>query len=397
VYHCPLSRRVVIRRIFCPFLHWTSLGFEKGHIEKSFDMTILSQVYFDANSWSPFGEWRTVDPFRFNRWNEQYWNSYAGFPFGNGVSIPIAREESQRYRNYIVENDWEMTDSDSDSEWDDDDLNHNSLPMKRKRKLEGTQRPSSSPKPGTSTGSSSQSPTPSKQKCNGTRVKNGSSEPISIDDSVTTLPTKHYKTRSTAGNKDVVFVDDEENQINEITSYDVYKHLKTLLQKSERCIDEMKGDGNCFFRALSKVVFSNQRFYDDIRQSLVDLIEKYPRKFEAVTDGPVSSHIHDMRQDKTWATQTEIYAAATLFGRSIYVLSPDQTGEIYRWLLFSPLFKYHTGKLNDPCYITICHTHGNHYDRIAPLKGKCNCELKPPELSGIKDSVDLTVDENEIV
>ena len=269
--------------------------------------------------------------------------------------------------------------------------------MRRKRRSEELPKPS---KDWNENGRfATESPIPSKLKYNGTCTRKlGSShgQPL-ICDNETPFPRR--LTRSSIDRNEVVINLDkeDENEINEITSYDVYKHLKSMLQKYGRCIDEMRGDGNCFFRALSKVVYGRQKFYDDIRQAVVDLIEKYPKKFEAVTDGPVSSHISDMRQDKTWATQTEIYAAATLLGRPIYILSPDQTGENYRWLLFSPLFKYNTGEVDDPCYITICHTHGNHYDRVAPLTGKCNCGLDPPELSGVTDSVDLTVDENEIV
>lgn len=191
---------------------------------------------------------------------------------------------------------------------------------------------------------------------------------------------------------------DDENEINETNSYEVYDYLKVLLASTGRQIDCIRGDGNCFFRALSKIIYGNQSFYNEVRQAVVDMIEKNPKKFEAFTDKPVDAHIKDMREDKTWATQTEIYAAATLLNKDIYMLSPVQFGETYKWLLFSPRFKYKSDLLNCPCYITLCHTHGNHYDRIAPLDGKkkCNCHLDPPTLSGTVASVDLT-DENEIV
>lgn len=189
---------------------------------------------------------------------------------------------------------------------------------------------------------------------------------------------------------------DTETDFNDTCSYSVYKYLKGFLNSTGRQIDAIKGDGNCFFRALSKVIYGNQSYYSEIREAVVDVLEEHPRKFEAFTDGPMSDHIKSMRQDKTWATQTEIYAAATLLNRDIYILSPDQTGENYRWLLFKPQFKYNSSVTGCKCYITICHTHGNHYDRIAAQSGKCNCELPPPEMLGIKDSVDLT-NEDEIV
>lgn len=211
--------------------------------------------------------------------------------------------------------------------------------------------------------------------------------------------TRRYPTRSSGMVHDIPVLirsDSEEKEINDTCSYSVYEYLKAFLASSGRQIDSIKGDGNCFFRALSKQIYGNQNFYDDVRQAVVDVLAKHPKKFEAFTDGPITKHVEEMRKDKTWATQTEIYAAATLLNRDIYILSPDQTGDTYRWLLFQPQVKYNSNHTGCKCYITICHTHGNHYDRIAPIKGKCNCELKPPVMTGVKGEVDLTF-EDEIV
>lgn len=189
-----------------------------------------------------------------------------------------------------------------------------------------------------------------------------------------------------------------EKSINDTSSYEVYNYLKALLLSTDRQIDAIKGDGNCFFRALSKVVYHAQGFYDEMRQAVVDVIERYPKRFEQFADEPIKEHIAKMRLDKTWATQTEIYAAATLLQRDIFILSPDQRkSESYRWLQFAPQFRYISDIECCRCYITLCHTHGNHYDRIAPLEGGCNCDLPPPEMSGVKGTVDLTTDETEIV
>lgn len=189
-----------------------------------------------------------------------------------------------------------------------------------------------------------------------------------------------------------------EKAINDTSSYEVYSYLKALLLSTDRQIDAIKGDGNCFFRALSKVVYCAQGFYDEMRQAVVDVLEKHPKRFEQFADEPMKEHIANMRLDKTWATQTEIYAAATLLQRDVFILSPDQSkSDSYRWLLFSPQFRYSSDIECCPCYLTLCHTHGNHYDRIAPIDGKCNCDLPPPEMSGVEGTVDLTTDENEIV
>lgn len=218
---------------------------------------------------------------------------------------------------------------------------------------------------------------------------------------LTTTHSPRYQTISSENNLDkpdfIICDSDTENDVNDTCNYSVYEYLKAFLNSTGRQIDAIRGDGNCFFRVLSKVIYGNQSFYNEIRQGVVDVLEQYPKKFEAFADGPMPEHIRYMREDKTWATQTEIYAAATLLNRDIYILSPDQTGQTYRWLLFKPQFKYNSSVTGCKCYITICHTHGNHYDRIAPLKStQCNCGLEPPAMSGINESVDLT-SEDEIV
>lgn len=173
-------------------------------------------------------------------------------------------------------------------------------------------------------------------------------------------------------------------------SYPAYDIIRTILKKENRCIDYIEGDGNCFFRSFSKVIYGSESCHSELRQAVVDLLEKFPREFEQFIDGSVHEHIKSMRKLGTWATQTEIYVAATLLQRDVYVLSPDHTGEVYRWLLFSPRFSYKEASVYDRCYLTLCHTNGNHYDRIASVDKNCNCGVPPPRMMGIQGAVDLT-------
>lgn len=175
-------------------------------------------------------------------------------------------------------------------------------------------------------------------------------------------------------------------------SYPAYDIIKAILDKEGRCVDYIRGDGNCFFRALSKVIYGTESCHRDLRQAVVDLLETYPKEFEQFIDDSVGEHIKSMRKPGTWATQAEIYITATLLQRDIYVLSPDHTGDVYRWLLFSPRFAYKEASVYDQCYITLCHTNGNHYDRIASVEKKCNCYVPPPQMMGIYGEVDLTDD-----
>ncbi|XP_041373010.1 uncharacterized protein LOC121386243 [Gigantopelta aegis] len=181
--------------------------------------------------------------------------------------------------------------------------------------------------------------------------------------------------------------------ITDTPSYPVYGSLKQRLKVDGRQIDYIRGDGNCFFRALSKEIYGSEEFHDDIRQAVVDLVEKYAGDFKQFlfTETNLDDHIEEMRKASTWASTMEIYAAATLLQRDIFILSPDHTGDLYNWMLFSPRFVYNRTMTYHPCHIAMCHTHGNHYDRITQIEGDCNCGVETPTLAGKTDYVDLTV------
>ncbi|XP_021358090.1 uncharacterized protein LOC110453458 [Mizuhopecten yessoensis] len=181
-------------------------------------------------------------------------------------------------------------------------------------------------------------------------------------------------------------------------SYPAYKIIRKVISSFGGIVDYIRGDGNCFFRALSKVIYGVESCHGEIRQAMVDIMEKFPKDFEQFIDNrSIEDHFQEMRKDGVWATQAEIYGAASFLQRDIYILSPDHTGDEYRWLLFSPRLKcskvdsYHT------CHVTLCHTNGNHYDRIAPATGECNCGVAPPILNGTNLQVDLTSGTEEVV
>uniref|UniRef100_A0A2C9L3A4 OTU domain-containing protein n=1 Tax=Biomphalaria glabrata TaxID=6526 RepID=A0A2C9L3A4_BIOGL len=178
-------------------------------------------------------------------------------------------------------------------------------------------------------------------------------------------------------------------------SYPIYSILKRQLDKEERLVDYVKGDGNCFFRALSKLMYGSDVYHKAVRTLIVDIIATNKEKFAQFVDGEdVQSHVERMSEDHCWATTCEIYAAATLLQRDIYMLTPNHSNDKYSWLLFRPVFERQLQDIElssrPCCYITLCNTNGNHYDRIVPNHGKCNCFLPHPQLDGICANVDLT-------
>ena len=89
-----------------------------------------------------------------------------------------------------------------------------------------------------------------------------------------------------------------------------------------------------------------------------------------------------------WGTQVELYAAASLFLKEIYVFTPTLTkDERYTWikippypphveLVFTPQDKPWPRLLDEIDRMELCHTSGNHYDVVQSTDGLYSL-LKP--------------------
>lgn len=86
-------------------------------------------------------------------------------------------------------------------------------------------------------------------------------------------------------------------------------------------------DGNCLFRAISDQLYTNELFYQDIRQRLVDFIQREEKLFQPfIEDEQVSDYCARMRENGQWGGHLELYAAARLFNIHIVV----HTGPVRR-------------------------------------------------------------------
>lgn len=105
-------------------------------------------------------------------------------------------------------------------------------------------------------------------------------------------------------------------------SYPAYDIIRKVIS-DEREVDYIRGDGNCFFRAISKVITTDsENRHEELRQVTVDFLKDNIVHFEQFVDGPTEHHISSMYKVGTWATQAEIYAVATMLQRDLYILSP---------------------------------------------------------------------------
>ena len=76
-----------------------------------------------------------------------------------------------------------------------------------------------------------------------------------------------------------------EQDVNPSPSYPIYEVLKKQLSKENREIDYIKGDGNCFFRALSKQIHGTEKFHKDLRNLTVDIMATNRSFFVQFIDG----------------------------------------------------------------------------------------------------------------
>lgn len=133
------------------------------------------------------------------------------------------------------------------------------------------------------------------------------------------------------------------------------------------------GDGNCFFRALSYIVFGDQDHHQQIRSHLSEFIHLNAHILQRfVWEGTMEQHVSRMRNLGTWATQVELAATATFFQIPVFSCSPHPATGEYQWLLIRPLTDDRTYPVVESSlrsiisvsHIELCNTSATHFDCI---------------------------------
>jgi len=103
-------------------------------------------------------------------------------------------------------------------------------------------------------------------------------------------------------------------------------------------VENVAGDGNCFFRALSREISAMESNHSGIRNALVkfmtdaknaEVFETYSGREDYVNDSA-------MGDNGVWATDVEIVAASTLLQTDTYVYT--SYGDKTKWLKYGKLF-----------------------------------------------------------
>ena len=76
----------------------------------------------------------------------------------------------------------------------------------------------------------------------------------------------------------------------------------------------VKGDGNCFYRCFSVVIYGTEDLHSEVRQEICDFMTEHSEKFDCFINGSVDKHIQNQRKVdgslSSWAMEAEFHAAA---------------------------------------------------------------------------------------
>lgn len=112
---------------------------------------------------------------------------------------------------------------------------------------------------------------------------------------------------------------------------------------------ECKGDGNCFFNAVSLIVSGSEAYHKNVRKAVCDFIENNAKELDPfLRKGEGKEYLKrtNMRQNKTWASAIEILAVAKISHRDVYVYKSPGPGS--GWLRYG----YSEQKSSDAFYMT---------------------------------------------
>ncbi|XP_070407786.1 uncharacterized protein [Nothobranchius furzeri] len=125
--------------------------------------------------------------------------------------------------------------------------------------------------------------------------------------------------------------------------------------------EEIVGDGNCFFRAVSRAVTGTQKHHRKFRLAVVNQLKRNPQTYQSILRSEYSSVPHYLNSSRmqyvgNWATEVEIQAAADYFGINIFTYCND------KWLEYSS----YSSISNQGVYLQNCN--GNHYETVVCVK-----------------------------
>ena len=157
----------------------------------------------------------------------------------------------------------------------------------------------------------------------------------------------------------------------------------------------VRGDGNCFYRAIALWRDeTSDRKHGEIRRLSSNFIEQHPQVFQPLlfASSSVEEHVKGSKRDGTWAETVDIFSCATLLKRPICTFSTKEK----KWFTFKPIMNTNFSSSMDTkkgckCPITLMYyddyAQANHFNLLLP-RGNC-CSAPPPENESSTVVIDL--------
>ena len=105
----------------------------------------------------------------------------------------------------------------------------------------------------------------------------------------------------------------------------------TCTQGKVPTVHKIKGDGNCYFRAISYSICGKEMYYAAIRNAVCDFISTFNADLKPfLTRGKGKEYLQksNMRRNTTWASEIEILATAKILHRDVF------TYYNFKWLRY---------------------------------------------------------------
>ena len=109
-----------------------------------------------------------------------------------------------------------------------------------------------------------------------------------------------------------------------------------FLKSFRRGIAPILGDGNCLFRAMSKLTYYSEDWHSLVRSILVEFISLNKDVFKELCSEDINDHIRNLKHLTTWGTHVEIKAASYLLNIPIYVCTQKDGNDEFYWEVFKP-------------------------------------------------------------
>ena len=134
------------------------------------------------------------------------------------------------------------------------------------------------------------------------------------------------------------------------------------ITQAPKMTTRIKGDGNCFFRAISQVLTGSQEDHQEVRALVTSymLENATSNKMVSALLGSMTTMMQYLKKTKmcnlsVWATEMEIIATASMLHTTIYVYSPS--GATNKWLRHQPEVAFNDTHHNEAIYITNINSH----------------------------------------